>query len=388
MRPQSTQRLLASCLATLGIAATLAAPRTASADTMDPALARLVTDASCRTSGKNGGLYYNPASKFSPCVADDAAFAKLIGQYGFAIAPNAMHSARTTGYGGFELAVESSFTKIDSDASYWQNGTQGAQDPSTKNFSTINKSPDSLLQVYALKIRKGFPFGLELTGNVGYVAHTNIVTGGADVRFSLLEGFRRGIPAIFPEIAVGGSVRTITGTSEFQLTVAGFDAQVSKPVPIAGTVVLTPYVGYQWIRIFGDSGLIDLTPNTDAVNYCNYQGPNTPSSPDPAKVVNGKNIYDGQPVCKGGSGGSADFNNNTVFAPVRMTRHRIDFGAQLRFHYVKFGTHFLTDIVDPKDANQGDAYMLPDPANKGQKVNEFEGVKRQWTLAFDLGAVF
>ncbi len=81
---------------------------------------------------------------------------------------------------------------------------------------------------------------------------------------SLLEGFRSGIPAILPEIAVGGSVRTITGTQEFQLTVAGVDAQISKPLPIGGAVVLTPYVGYQWIRIFGDSGLIDMTPNTDA----------------------------------------------------------------------------------------------------------------------------
>ena len=29
-----------------------------------------------------------------------------------------------------------------------------------------------------------------------------------------------------------GSVRTVTGTEEFQLTVAGVDVQVSKPLPI------------------------------------------------------------------------------------------------------------------------------------------------------------
>src|SRR5207237_9899448 len=116
-----------------------------------------------------------------PWAAADAAVAKLIAQYGFASAPTAMHSARTTGFGGFELAIEAEFTKIDNDAQYWKDGTQGPQDPTTKNFSVTNKSPDSVLQVYMLKIRKGFPFGLELTGNVGYLAHTNIVTGGADV---------------------------------------------------------------------------------------------------------------------------------------------------------------------------------------------------------------
>jgi len=346
----------------------------AAADTMDPALARLVSDASCRVLGPNGGLYYNPASGFGRCETDDASFAKLIAQYGFAVAPTAMHSARTTGYGGFELAIEADYTKIDSGADYWKNGTQGAQDPSTKNFSVTNPSPDDLLQHYALKVRKGFPFGLELTSTVGFLANTNIVTAGADVRMALFEGFRTGIPAIFPELAVGGSVRTITGTEEFQLTIAGFDAQLSKPLPIAGTVVLTPYVGYQWIRIFGDSGLIDLTPNTDAVNACNYAGNNTPATPDPSK-----DDLDGQPVCAGGS--SADFNNTVVFDAVRLTRHRLNFGAQLRFQMVKFGAHFVTDVVGVADANKGADYEI-------DGVNKFEGVNKQWTLAFDLGAVF
>src|SRR5262249_6880795 len=155
-------------------------------------------------------------SGFTPCGHDDAMFAKLIAQYGFALAPTAMHSARTTGYGGFELAIEGSYTKIDNGADYWQNGTQGKVDTTgSGNASVKNVSPDSMLQIYMLKIRKGFPFGFEITGNVGYLVHTNIITGGADIRWSLFEGFRTGIPAIFPELAVGGGVRTITGTEQF-----------------------------------------------------------------------------------------------------------------------------------------------------------------------------
>ncbi|MCC6556217.1 MAG: hypothetical protein IT372_24925 [Polyangiaceae bacterium] len=346
----------------------------AAADTMDPALARLVSDESCRLPGSDKGLYYNPASGYARCQTDDAAFAKLIAQYGAAVAPTAMHSARTTGYGGFEIAIEADFTKIDSSAEYWKLGTQGPQDPSSKDFSIINQSPNDMLQHYALKVRKGLPLGFELTSMVGFLADTNIVTAGADVRLSVFEGFRTGIPAIFPELAAGGSVRTITGTEEFQLTVVGVDAQLSKPLPIAGTVVLTPYVGYQWLRIFGDSGLIDLTPNTDAVDYCGFQGMNTPATPDPVK-----GDQDGQPVCRGGT--SADFNNTVVFDAVRLSRHRLDFGAQLRFQMIKLGAHFVTDIVGVADANKGADYEI-------DGVNKFEGVDKQWTLAFDLGAVF
>src|SRR5690348_6857383 len=102
---------------------------------MDPALARLVTNGSCRLPGPNGGDFYNPLSGFNRCVPDDAGFAKLVAQYGFALAPTAMHSARTTGYGGFEIAIEGAFTSIDSDADYWKNGTQGAKDPTENRFS-------------------------------------------------------------------------------------------------------------------------------------------------------------------------------------------------------------------------------------------------------------
>jgi hypothetical protein len=370
---------------TTALAATVALSVPASADSMDPALERFVTDTACQAPGPNGtGKYYNPASGFTRCGIDNLAFAKLVAQYGFAIAPSGMHSARTTGYGGFELALEADYTKIDNGADYWKNGTQGPQDNTTKNFSIRNPSPDPMLQVYNLKIRKGFPFGFELQGDVGSMAHTSIFVVGADVRWSIFEGFRTGIPAIFPEVAVGGAVRTITGTPEMQLTVAGFDAQISKPLPIAGTVVLTPYAGYQWIRIFGDSGLVDLTPNTDAVNLCGYSGNNTPATPDPAK--NG--AYDGQPVCARGS--SADFNNTAVFDPVRLTRHRLNFGLQLRYQMIKVGAHFVTDLVSAKDANQGAAYeeKITNADGSTTTVNKFDGVSKQWTLAFDLGAVF
>ena len=91
-----------------------------------------------------------------------------------------------------------------------------------------------------------------IAGVFGFLANTEIVSGGADVRVALFEGFRESIPGFIPDLGVGGGVRTITGTSEFKPTIASFDAELSQPLPIAGTVVLQPHVGYQWVRIFGD----------------------------------------------------------------------------------------------------------------------------------------
>lgn len=359
-------------VATALVFALVAAPKAARAEPMDPALERLtlnVTDPSTGLSGPcaKNGVYRGNAS--ITCLPDNTAWRRLINQYGFALAPTSMHSARTTGFGGFQLSLEASFTSIDSDADYWKNGTQGTQDPNTKQFSNVNKSPDPVLQLYMLKIRKGFPLGFELTANVGYMAHTSIVSGGADISWSLLEGFRKGIPGIFPDLSVGTGVRTITGISALQLTVFSVDGKISKPLPIADSSVLTPFIGFQWIKIFGDSGLVDATPNTDPLGYCNYSGINVPGNPDPNKKV-----YDGQPICNGGS--SLDSNNSFVFDRTRINRYRLMAGVNYRYEMVFASAQYITDLVDPSDANSG------------AEADALKGTPRQWTLAFDVGALF
>jgi hypothetical protein len=288
-------------------------------------------------------------------------------QYGFAFAPTAMHSARTTGFGGFHLSLEGAITKIDDGADYWKRGTQGSYDKSANKASVRNTSPSSTLALYSAKIRKSFGFGLELAGQVGFMPNTSIVGGGADVRLSLLEGFREGLPGVLPDLAVGGGVRTITGTPQFQMTVAGLDVQISKPLPIADSSIITPWFGYQYVWIFGDSGLVDLTPATDAIGYCNYAGANTPGQ--------GTAPYDGQPLCRGGS--NADFNNNAVFRKARLERQRLLFGLSYRYEMVMLGGQFITDIVDPADAQNSDS-----------DKEDLDGVPRQWTIVLEAGTMF
>jgi hypothetical protein len=395
---------LAACVAAILVACVSAV---ASAEPMDPALERLVVNPACHNipdpnnPGETLFGVWNDAGRdddarppqtwpppgtamggSAACAPDNASFKKLMSQYAFAFAPTAMHSARTTGYGGFHLSLQADYTGISNGAQYWKLGTQGPTDPSNNRSSSVNAAPPGLLQLYSLKFRKSFGFGLELTGLVGFMPKTSIISGGADVRMSLLEGFRTGLGGILPDVAIGGGVRTITGTPQFQMTVAGLDAQVSKPLPIQDAQVLTPYVGYQYLWIFADSGLIDMTPGTDALRYCNYAGQNVPGNTDAeAPVPN-----DGQPVCNGGS--PLDFNNNTVFQNARLERHRLILGVNYRYEMVMLGGQFLIDAVPPADAQNDDGPCTRVGSECLTDSQVLKDEARQFTLSFELGAMF
>ncbi len=373
----------AACLASLA-----AVSQTAKADSMDPALERLVYSTDPKTGvatnlpcAVNGQYQSSPAPGALPCSFRDADFKRIINQYGFAFAPLAMYPARTTGYGGFQVAIQGAYTSIDSDAEYWKLGTQGPVDPNTNKNSVMNNGPDPWLQVYNLNLRKGLPFGFELGVNIGYMVHTSIMSGGADLRWALLEGFRTGVLGVFPDISIGAGVRTVTGTPQFQLTVASGDGMVSKPIPIADSSVFTPYIGYQFIRIFGDSGLIDPTPATDAIGYCNYQGQKVPGGT--TNPSNGMPVtpapYNGQPQCGSGNskdGSPDDLNNTKIFQKTRITRHRLIAGVSWRYEMVTIGGQFITDLIDPGTANSGD------------EAAALSSVGRQNTIAIQVGTAF
>jgi hypothetical protein len=350
----------------------------ARANSMDPAVDRFWTEPSgfpkftingragtCQDLAANPGLFgklkLNAANATQyACQPNQAAFHNLVTEYGFAIAPDAFHPARTTGFGGFAFTLEASYTKINPDAvaggvAYWQNGTQGPTDPNTGKFSIVNQSPDSLLQVYSLKARKGFPFGFEVTGDLGYVANTTLWVAGADIRWALLEGFRTGALGYLPDISVGGGVRTLSGTSEFDLTTVGIDVQISKPITVADSGILSPYVGYQRLYIFGDSESVSLAPNVNPLNVCGYEG----------------NMANGQAMCRNTNGPTnLAFNEDTTFNDVRNHRDRGIIGINYRYEVLYLAAQFLVDLVAPSSE---------DPILTGS---------RQWTLSFEAGVYF
>jgi hypothetical protein len=358
----------------------LAGAAPARADSMDPATERLVLQpnfkklgssftGTCQQLAANPSLLNNTklfpagsaanASAFA-CQPNNVAFDNLLTEYAFAIAPNAFHPARTTGFGGFAFTFEASYTKINpnqtdsSGVAYWQQGTQGPPNPNTNQASIKNTQPDSLISVYSLKARKGFPFGFEITGDVGYIPDTTLWVAGADVRWSLLEGFRTGFLGYIPDVSAGGGVRTMAGTSEFDLTTVGIDVQVSKGIALADSAILTPYVGYQRVYNFGDSQSVSFTPNINPLTACGYTG----------------NSSTGNPMCRHGGDSNFAFNEDSVFANVRNHRDRGIIGLNYRYEVLYLAGQFLVDLVDPSSE---------DPLLAGS---------RQWTLSFEGGVYF
>lgn len=350
----------------------------AHAEGMDPSPERLVLQPPGLPAGQTcQSIAANPEAAvtagISPnalaCRPDNVAFRNLVSELGFAIAPNAFHPAHTTGYGGFALTFETSFSKVNASAistaddgsmrKYWEDGTRGPRDPQTKSYVGKNSNPDSILGIYSLKARKGLPLGFELQGSLGWVGGSNLWVLGADLRFAPYEGFRTSWPGVIPDLAVGAGVRTLTGASKFNLTVLGVDAQLSKTIPIAEMTTITPFVGYQRLFIFGDASVVDATPNVDAINQCGFQGhdPNTSAPICSHKLSNGAD-------------NNGDFNNNFVFEKVRTHRHRMNIGISWRYEFVYAATQVIFDLLPANQENPG----LQD--------------LRQWTYSLEAGIWF
>lgn len=341
----------------------------AHAEAMDFALERLAKNASeCRTSE---GLSVAGVT----CVPDNDAFMSLVNQFAMAVAPTSMYPARTTGYGGFEISVEGAYTSINHTSDYMKDGTRGPTDDGTGVESNRNASPASMLQQYSLRVRKGFGFGFETGVAFGFMPNTSIISGGLDLRLAIFEGFRDGIPGYFPDIAVTGSVRTTTGSPQVQLTVVGVSGIISKPITVAETGVLTPWLGYQHLFIYGNSGVIDLTPGENAVQSCGTVGPDIPGT-------EGGENGDGAPVCSPG-GDASDFANNQVFAPVSIMRQRLLFGLNYRYEILTVGGQVMADVFNSaRSMNDDDeAEVFKAEQAEGGNVGNF-------AFALQIGAQF
>jgi len=268
-----------------------------------------------------------------PLGPNNVAWANIMSELGMAVAPTAMHPARTVGPGGFSLSLQASLTTINANAvdktgtQYWHAGTQGS------GGASANAHPDSILGLYSLVVRKGLPFGFEVSGAFGYLADTSLLVEGGDLRWAVLEGFRSGPWRNVPDVAIGGALRTVTGGSKFSMTVIGIDGQVSKPVTVAGSAVLTPYAGAQHVIILAQSDLVDLTPGV----------PN-----------------------------DADFSNDRAFQNVAVHRWRAIVGADYAVDVFSLGAQMAVDITAPSAEN----------ASIGVSGD------RQWTLSIQGGVSF
>jgi hypothetical protein len=349
---------------------------------MDPALSRLVLDPNCTLAGA------------AACVPDRAAYYKLVSQLGFALAPHSPFEAGTGGLSGFQVSLVGGFTAVDSSADYWRRGTQGKA--SAANGVAENADPDAWLQLYSLEVRKGLGFGLEAAGSLGTMPHTSLIAWGADLRLALLEGHRQGAWRYFPDTSLGIALREATGLPDLELGTLALDARFSQPLVGPSGFIVTPWLGYQWVRIAGDAGAVDLTPNRDALAECGYVGSNVPGTPEAAVGSGGTTagapasstpagVYDGSPVCRNGS--RTDIANSAAsFGQAEVQRQRLLLGVSYRKELLRLGAELITDLERP-DAAQSDATVATALRCDSEGVSCHPSA-RQWTLVVQVGAAF
>jgi len=178
-------------------------------------------------------------------------FHKLIRDYSFAFSPKILAPAETLGYDGFYAGLEGALTPVDSGAAYMKEGT------------VIQGSSDAIIFIPALHIRKGLPWSIELGSSLNYMANSELVAMGAEVKWSLFEGFRKPKLGYLPDVAVRASVMRLLGSSDIDLTIVGLDASISRPFAVSGEVIFTPYLGYQflWSFVYAESVVVGQRQN-------------------------------------------------------------------------------------------------------------------------------
>ncbi len=224
--------------------AALGLPSKAEAHKLDLALSRFI-----ECSNAQGTL--DPTN----CKPQLSEYESFMAQYAFGLAPKILAPAETLGYSGFYMGLEGTITP--------RNGLEGAWEKGTV--------PDGeridVMFMPTIHVRKGLPWSFELGGSISYLAASELVALGAEIKWSLFEGYRHKWQGPFPDVAARGSVQRVIGEADADITIIGVDASISYSFGIAGMVTLTPYAGYQHLwSIIRPEPLI-LREEGDTINY-------------------------------------------------------------------------------------------------------------------------
>ncbi len=164
-------------------------------------------------------------------------FNEFVKDFGTALWFNPMAPAETLGVMGFDVSIESSFTDVGSEKSYWK-----------KVFS--NGDTYSYIPVPRLHVQKGLPFNIDIGAMYVAVPDTNIKIWGIEAKYALLEG-----TVVTPAISVRASYSRLQGVDELAMDTKSLDLLISK-----GFLMFTPYAGVSLVKISGseNSDLVTL----------------------------------------------------------------------------------------------------------------------------------
>jgi len=189
----------------------------------------------------------------SYCHAHNVAYERFMTEYTFSIAPRALSPASTLGYSGFYIGFENSIVVIPSGSALLPDSNATAADYEAARWRIGSGEYNALppvMYVPSIHVRKGLPWSFEVGANFSNLAYSNTILVGADVKWSLFEGYRKGVLGAFPDIAVRGAVNQAVGQSDANMTMLGVDGSISYHFGMGGTISLEPYAGFQYLWTF------------------------------------------------------------------------------------------------------------------------------------------
>lgn len=181
-------------------------------------------------------------------------YRRLSNELVLALAPRPLAPADTLGPNGFEFSVASTWADISGNAPFWQ-GQPGSPVFKRAARSSNRATPDGFW-VPTFQVRKGLPLSTEIGVSGALLANSEVFMLGADFKIAVHESYLKWVPAL----AVRGAVGRLFGASELDITSGEVDGLTSLPIPIAGTMQLTPFVGYGVVFAHVNSAVIDETP--------------------------------------------------------------------------------------------------------------------------------
>ncbi len=284
---------------------------------------------------------YNNPDPFQALTDRTSAYRNLVSEMGVAFGPSFLAPAETVGYMGMAIGAHYGITTINGSADYWKNGVHG--------------TPAGFVQTIGMEVRKGmwFPLpGFEISGGVKYLTESHLFAPHVSGKFSINEGY---FDFPIPAIAVRGFGARVMGSDQVDLTIASVDLSLSKSFGVAGTLNVTPYLGYNYLMIFSDSKVVDVTPGVDSLN------------PDGSTVF-GPGLTCIHPDC----------DNNIVFDDQDViARHRIFLGA--RFIYYKMV--ITLEGVFTLAGGSSDSVFEPISGRK-QAIKDKSVLQQTWSIQF------
>ena len=157
-------------------------------------------------------------------------FKKMSTQLAATIAPIYFGEADSGGMERFQISIGYSMSKIAINENYWNNALN--DEPNDTGVSSAYHSLD-------LMIRKGFPFGLTMYGNVRYYILTEFFSGGVGFDYTINEGLR-----VAPDVAIGINYTGLFNGGDMNMHQMGLRLKVSKSFVVAHELLLTPYIAY------------------------------------------------------------------------------------------------------------------------------------------------